>query len=26
MSAARQEQALLIGAKNHLRNSGIKLG
>jgi len=26
MSAERQEQALVIGAKNHLRNSGMKLG
>lgn len=26
MSPERQDQALVIGAKNHLRNSGIKLG
>lgn len=26
MSTERQEQALVVGAKNHLRNSGIKLG
>lgn len=26
MSAERQESALVVGAKNHLRNSGIKLG
>ncbi len=26
MSPERQEQALVIGAKNHIRNSGIKLG
>lgn len=26
MSPERQEQALITGAKNHIRNSGIKLG